>query len=151
MTLRDWIASALIPLGVFFSLVAALGVARLPDTYLRMHASTKAVTLGMWLVSLGVAVQLGTPTAAAFALLISFLFALTAPVSGHVLARAAYRAGNPLWINTHRDDLASQPWSRPRPEPAPPATSPAPSPPSTPSTPRRPPTPTSSQARPLDT
>lgn len=111
MTPRDWIAAALVPAGVFFSLVAALGVARLPDTYLRMHASTKSVTLGTWLVALGVALQLGTPTAAAFALLICLLFALTTPVSGHVLARAAYRAGNPLWINTHRDDLAAQPWA----------------------------------------
>uniref|UniRef100_UPI0040482724 cation:proton antiporter n=1 Tax=Limnohabitans sp. TaxID=1907725 RepID=UPI0040482724 len=46
-TLIEWIAAALILIAAFFLLVGAIGLVRLPDFYMRMHAPTKASTLGV--------------------------------------------------------------------------------------------------------
>ena len=79
--------------GVAFLGIAAWGVFRLNDPFLRMHAATKAGTLGTSLVLLGVLVAKGDMVSAMTALAaIVFLF-LTLPVAGHLLGRAAYVSG----------------------------------------------------------
>ena len=47
MVLVEWLAAALILVGAFFLLVGAVGLYRLPDFYMRLHAPTKASTLGV--------------------------------------------------------------------------------------------------------
>lgn len=104
-TIDTWSVALLVLLGTFFNLVTAIGVVRLPDVYTRMHASTKAGTLGVGCTVLGVAMHfqsLGTATLAL--LVIAFLF-LTAPVSGHLIGRASYFYGPAKWDRTAFDDL----------------------------------------------
>lgn len=99
------IAGLLVLAGGVFSLVAAIGVLRLPDILVRMHASTKAGTLGAGLILLAVAVffrEGGIVTRAMAG--IGFLL-LTAPVAAHMIARASYIAGVPLWDRTVLDQL----------------------------------------------
>ena len=86
----------LLLLGSGFSFIAALGVVRLPDVLIRMHASTKAGTLGCSLIALGAALWLGGD-AWARAVLITLFFLLTAPLAAHMIGRAALRTGVPLW------------------------------------------------------
>ncbi|WP_205648862.1 monovalent cation/H(+) antiporter subunit G [Acuticoccus kandeliae] len=82
--------------GVAFLLIAAVGVMRLSDPFQRMHAATKAGTLGAGLVVLGTLVgQQATDVAVMGGLTIVFLL-LTVPVAGHLLGRAAYISGTPL-------------------------------------------------------
>ena len=91
--------------GAAFCLIAGIGVARFPDLYVRMHAATKAGTLGAGLVFLAVALmgmELGVVLRALAAIL--FLF-LTAPVAAHLLARAAYASGVKMWHGSTIDDL----------------------------------------------
>jgi multicomponent Na+:H+ antiporter subunit G len=79
---------------------------RLPDTITRMHASTKAGTLGAGLIMSAVAVhfmEVGITLRAGAAIL--FLL-LTAPVATHVIGRAAYLSGIRLWDRTWKDELA---------------------------------------------
>lgn len=77
--------------GAVLILIASLGIFRMPDLYLRMHASAKAGTLGAGLV-LGGAVLFFGDWWVAFELLMAILFLiLTAPVAFHLLGRAAYR------------------------------------------------------------
>lgn len=104
-TFAQIIAGVLILGGGLFSLVAAIGVVRLPDVLVRMHASTKAGTLGAGMILLAVAVfyRQGDISARAGAG-IAFLL-LTAPVAAHMIARASYFAGVPLWEKTGRDAL----------------------------------------------
>ena len=86
-------------------LATAIGLLRLPDIYMRMHAVTKAGTLGVGLVLLAVAVffgELGVVTRALAA--IAFVL-LTAPVSAHMIGRAAYLDDVPLWQGTLIDEL----------------------------------------------
>jgi multicomponent Na+:H+ antiporter subunit G len=98
--------AALLVLGASFMLLAAVGLVRLPDVYLRMSAASKAATLGASLVLLGAALHFGSAAVAGRALVIvAFLF-LTAPVAAHVIARAAYRRRSPLWSGTIADEMA---------------------------------------------
>ena len=91
--------------GSTFMLIAALGVLKMPDFLTRLHCSTKAGTLGIGLIFLSVALdylELGISTRSGAA--ITFLL-LTAPVGAHVIGRAAYFAGTPLWEGTFVDEL----------------------------------------------
>lgn len=96
---------ALLVIGAAFMLIAAIGVARLPDLFMRMHSSTKSATLGVGCVMLGAALHFGDLAIAVRALATLVFLFITAPVGAHVLARAAYFAGVPLWQGTLSDEL----------------------------------------------
>ena len=92
-TLPLWmqmLAATLLVIGGLFTLIGAIGLLRFPDFYMRLHAPTKATTLGVGGVLLASVVlgwaqgELGLP-----ALLITGFLFLTAPVSAHLLAQAA--------------------------------------------------------------
>lgn len=94
--------------GSTICMIAAIGVLRLPDFFLRMHAATKAGVAGAGLVMIGVA--LTEPSAGMWVkvtLAIAFML-LTTPVAGHLLARAGYVAGVPLWGGTYQDELRQE-------------------------------------------
>ena len=104
--MNDIITALLLVFGSLFSFVAALGMLRLPDTVIRMHAATKAGTLGAGLILLGVSffnADLGI-TLRALAT-ITFVL-LTAPVAAHLIGRAAYYTNIKLWDKTWIDELA---------------------------------------------
>lgn len=104
--MNEWIGSALLLGGALLCLFAALGVLRLPDFFMRMHAATKAGVAGSGLVLLGVAALQGdTATWIKAALAVLFLL-LTTPVAGHLIGRAGYLSGVPLWRGTREDALA---------------------------------------------
>lgn len=91
--------------GAAFMLLAGVGVLRMPDLYLRMSAATKAQTLGVGCLVSAAAVHFhDTSIAGRAAAIIAFLF-LTAPVAAHIIGRAAYDSGVPLWDRTLRDEL----------------------------------------------
>ncbi len=85
------IAGLLILAGAGFTLVAAIGILRLPDLLTRMHASTKAGTLGSILVLAALAVFIAEgPVVAKVVATILFLL-LTAPIAAHMIGRAYVR------------------------------------------------------------
>ncbi|QBI19509.1 monovalent cation/H(+) antiporter subunit G [Egibacter rhizosphaerae] len=100
------VGSALIGLGVVLVLLAGVGVLRFPDLLTRVNASTKAVGLGVALVLAGVAFLEPGVSATVKMVVAIFLQFATAPLAGHVLGRAAYHSGTPLWEGTVHDDLA---------------------------------------------
>ena len=104
--MTSFLTHTLVLLGAFFALVAAIGLLRMPDLLMRMHAATKAGTLGAGLLLLAVAVSFGDSSVTVRALAaIVFLF-LTAPVAAHVIGRAAYYTGRmKLWSGTLVDEL----------------------------------------------
>lgn len=79
--------------GAILTLIAAIGLVRFESLYLRMHSATKPQTLGLLLILVGLALTLRTWNALGTLLLVAIAQALTAPVSAHMLSRAAYRAG----------------------------------------------------------
>lgn len=95
-TLAEIVIAGLILLGALLTLVAALGLLRLPDLYTRMHAASKAGTAGSGLLLLAVAIQSGDSEVWTKCLLAIVFIFLTAPVSAHLLAKAAARSGQRL-------------------------------------------------------
>lgn len=91
--------------GVAFLCIAALGVIKLPDPFQRMHAATKAGTLGAGLVIIGSVIAHGALDATLMGLMTVIFLLLTVPVAGHLLGRAAYVSGARLTL-TGDDALA---------------------------------------------
>ncbi|NLV42119.1 MAG: Na+/H+ antiporter subunit G [Candidatus Hydrogenedentes bacterium] len=90
--------------GAAFMFLAALGVVRLPDLYIRMHAATKSGTLGVTCAIVAVALHFGDFAIAVRASLIVVFIFLTAPVAAHLVGRAAYQVGVPLWKRSIVDE-----------------------------------------------
>jgi multicomponent K+:H+ antiporter subunit G len=83
------IAAALVVGGVF-ALVGAIGMLRFPDFYMRLHAPTKATTLGVGGVLVAsMAVAWARGNLGVHELLITLFLFVTAPVSANLLAKAA--------------------------------------------------------------
>ncbi len=101
----DILCGVLILLGTGLSLLAAVGVLRFPDVYSRMHAATKAGTLGAGVVIAAMAIHDGQLDVVLRALAGIYFLIVTAPIAAHLLGRAAYSAGIPLWHKTAFDDL----------------------------------------------
>lgn len=89
--------------GTVFMLVAAIGLLRLPDLYTRMHAVTKAGTLGIGLVLVAAAVAFAEVSVVARVFVALLFVLLTAPVSAHMIGRAGYFSNVPLWKETAFD------------------------------------------------
>jgi multicomponent Na+:H+ antiporter subunit G len=97
--------SLLLVSGSLFALIAAIGIIRLPDVYTRMHAAAKAGAVGSGLLLMATGLGSQDPAILARAIAGFVFFLLTAPVSTHLLARAAHIAGVKLDPVTVRDDL----------------------------------------------
>jgi multicomponent Na+:H+ antiporter subunit G len=92
-------------LGTLFVLFAAVGMIRMPDTYLRISVTTKAATLGIGLLLLAAAIYSPEIAITAKVLVIILFILLTAPVSAHLIGRTSYFAGVKLWKDSVMDDL----------------------------------------------
>jgi len=95
----------LVTLGTLFVLLSAIGLIRMPDTYMRISVNTKAATLGVGLILVGTAVFFNDLSTTSRALVIILFVFLTAPVSAHLIGRASYFMGVRLWKGSVVDDL----------------------------------------------
>lgn len=102
----DILVGLMLVVGAFFALVASIGLLRLPDVYMRMHAGSKAGTLGSGVMLLALAIYAGDLSIVTRAIAGIVFFLLTAPVAAHLLAKAAYAAGYTPCAATKYDALA---------------------------------------------
>ena len=102
MSIIDPIVYLFFAIGIFFNLLAGVGLLRFPDVYTRLHAGTKCTTFGSLFICgavilLGLRMWLGgnpdgsVLTIHTAAALIAIL--LTNPTGAHAIARAAHRSG----------------------------------------------------------
>ena len=89
--LLEIIISALIIIGALFTLVGSIGLVKLPDFYMRLHAPTKATTLGVGAILIASAITFSWQDDGLSLddLLITLFLFITAPVSAHLMAKAA--------------------------------------------------------------
>jgi multicomponent K+:H+ antiporter subunit G len=92
--------SGLLLIGGAFALIGSLGLAKLSDFYRRLHGPTKATTLGIGslLIASALYFTLSGPGFSVHEIAITVFLFLTAPVSAHLLVRAALHlqdAGGP--------------------------------------------------------
>lgn len=103
----ELIAALLILIGGIISVISALGIIRFPDVYTRAHAATKSTTLGVLLSLVGSFVYIWMTEnyiSVRLILGIAFVF-ITAPVSGHLIIRAAYRSNVKMTEDSVEDEL----------------------------------------------
>ena len=103
--MTDFIIIILSSLGALFILLAAIGVVRMPDLYLRISVTTKAATLGIGLILIAAAFYFNDISITSRVLAIILFMLLTAPVGAHMLGRASYFIGVKMWRNSEFDDL----------------------------------------------
>jgi len=87
----DWILAALVLIGASFTLIGSIGLYKLPDFYMRLHGPTKASTLGVGAILIASVLyfSFNSEGASLHEILITVFLFITAPVSAHLMAKAA--------------------------------------------------------------
>ena len=98
------VSGAFLIAGALLTMIGGIGVVRFDDLMSRMHAAAKVPTLGLILVAVGAAIEIGTGAAIATLVLVVVLQLLSSPVSAHMLGRASH--GHVEIILDGDDDLA---------------------------------------------
>ncbi|HWE54664.1 MAG TPA: monovalent cation/H(+) antiporter subunit G [Acidimicrobiales bacterium] len=92
-------------MGVLFSLSGAVGILRMPDVYCRIQCSSKTITMGTLPALIALVIGEGPITSyGGRALIVAVLILIISPTASHSLARAAYKAGVPMWSGAVRDE-----------------------------------------------
>lgn len=89
----DVVSGVLLLTGALLALLGALGVVRLRDPLVAMHAATKPATLGVVLTGVGVILQLGNAGSISKVAVVVVVQLATVPVGAHMLGRAMERSG----------------------------------------------------------
>ena len=97
MSVHIYVALALVGLGLFFTLVAAIGLIRMPDVYTRAHATSKTDTLGTVLTLAGVAFLFNSGVPRVKLVLLAIFLLITSPTATHAITRAAVDQGIEPW------------------------------------------------------
>jgi multicomponent Na+:H+ antiporter subunit G len=91
MTILFYLGCVFVVFGLIFFLLSGIGIIRMPDTFTRIHAGTKATTLGAAMTFIGIG--LIHPSWFFKLFLLALFFLLTNPISSSVLARSTYKSG----------------------------------------------------------
>jgi len=102
-TLLPYAADALVLLGILVMTVGVYGAIRMPDTYTKLHAMSKAVFLGV-ISFCASSLVTGDPAIVCRAILISVFLIVTTPISALAIARAAYLRGERMEGPGARDE-----------------------------------------------
>lgn len=103
--MSELIVGVLMLIGSGFMFIASFGLIRMPDLLMRMHAATKAGTIGSGFLLLAMAVHFGSPQVVTTCLSAIFFLIATAPVAAHLIARAGYFEEVELWDQTATDEV----------------------------------------------
>ena len=103
----EWIGTLIILFGSIMSVISAIGIIRFHDIYSRAHAATKTTTVAVLITLLGVFIYVwATDGYVSVRLMLGIIFVfITAPVSGHLVLRSAYRSKVKLADETADDEL----------------------------------------------
>ncbi|NSW86337.1 MAG: monovalent cation/H(+) antiporter subunit G [Syntrophobacteraceae bacterium] len=105
---QEAVCAIFLIVGSTFIFIAGLGMLRMPDLFMRMSASTKASTLGVGFLLTALAFKFTQLDIVSRAVAVIVFVILTAPVAAHMIGRAAYIAGVPLWYRSVIDELCGQ-------------------------------------------
>ncbi len=86
--IREIIISVFLISGSLFIFIAGIGILRMPDIYMRMHALTKATSLGIMLLLIGGSIYYPVPGVVLKSLAIIVFYYLTIPVSAQLLGKS---------------------------------------------------------------
>ena len=95
----------LVTIGSLSTLVAAVGILRMPDFYMRLSVTVKASTVGVGLILIAAAIYFNSSDTTNRSLAIVLFLLLTAPVAGHLIGKAAYVVKTKQWEHNKMDEL----------------------------------------------
>ena len=101
--LRQALAALFLLGGLVFFIGSAIGMLRLPDFYTRIHASGNSETLGCMFSFIGLMLYEGLTFTAVKLAFVFLLVFLANPIGSHILSKAAYKSGHPVWTLDSRD------------------------------------------------
>ena len=87
--IREIVISVFLLSGTLLIFIASIGVLRMPDIYMRMHASTKATSLGIMLLLIGASIYFPIFSVIFKSLAVIVFLYLTIPVSANLLGKSA--------------------------------------------------------------
>ncbi|MCW8799591.1 MAG: monovalent cation/H(+) antiporter subunit G [Desulfobacter sp.] len=85
--------------GTFFTFMAALGILKMPDIYMRTHAATKAGTFGIGMIVLAVALFFKDMAVTSRVIGIMLFFIMTTPAAAHLLGKIIMNSPYRMWRN----------------------------------------------------
>lgn len=93
----EFLVSAFVLMGAFFAVIGAVGLARMPDFFMRVHLPTAGTTLGVGCILIASALYFSgyLQTLSLREFLISLFLFITAPVSSHMMAKVALHTRTP--------------------------------------------------------
>jgi multicomponent Na+:H+ antiporter subunit G len=103
VTPREIAVVVLVALGIFFTVVAVVGLLRMPDVYTRVHSVSKSDTLGAVLTLAAVAITFGFELSSLKTVLLLVFMFLTNPTAAHAITRAAADQGIEPWTVDEED------------------------------------------------
>jgi multicomponent Na+:H+ antiporter subunit G len=103
--MKEIIVIILMALGTIFIFLAAVGLLKMPDVFLRMSASTIAATLGVSSILIALAVHFVDFGITVHVIGTNIFLFLTVPVGAHLMGRAAHKAKYQQWDKTVVDRL----------------------------------------------
>ncbi|PID97748.1 MAG: Na+/H+ antiporter subunit G [Actinobacteria bacterium] len=104
--MNEIVGSIILAMGVLLALIAALGVVRLPDSYSRMHASSKPQLLGLLMICVGLSIEMWSWTWVVLGIVVLLFQVLTASVGSHMVSRAIARTRSEAHDSLVVNDLA---------------------------------------------
>ena len=106
--MTEIIGYILVTIGILFNIFGCIGLVRFPDVYNRLQAATKCVTLGTFLLLVGVALASGSGSLTAKAIVCAIFILITSPTAAHAIAKGSHAAGVKLWKNSVVDKYAEE-------------------------------------------
>ena len=106
--MTEIIGYILVTIGILFNIFGCIGLGRFPDVYNRLQAATKCVTLGTFLLLIGVALASGSGPISAKAIVCAVFILITSPTAAHAIAKGSHAAGVELWKNSVVDKYAEE-------------------------------------------
>ncbi|WP_112480274.1 monovalent cation/H(+) antiporter subunit G [Vibrio variabilis] len=97
--------AVLLVFGTLLILIASIGVVRMPDLYTRMHAATKAGTVGLAALLFAVALTIHDLTVLSRVVGTLVFILLTAPVAAHLLGKSMQARGYQIWRNPRAGEV----------------------------------------------
>ncbi len=104
--LADLVAAISLLGGIFFMVVGAVGVFRMPDAYHRMHAASKCTTLGLTGMLVAACIHVGDGGVYSKSIITIVFTFIATPIGTHLLAKAAHLGGAECWEKTLSDEYA---------------------------------------------
>lgn len=104
----EWIVFIFLIMGALFILISAIGIIRLPDLFMRMHATTKTNSIGISLILIGTMMAFPQVTNILKGLMIIIFIYLTSPLGAHMIGKAGLITKVKKWERNVRDDFTKE-------------------------------------------